>query len=356
MPAETCKPISLSLKLWQILPICVLLILVQACQLAGSTNISPSSQPGVTAIQLVPGSPSPSLPAITQPAPLTPILTFTPLATATQTAITSSPTASYVSPVVFAVIGDYGTGHRDEGKVADLVLSWQPDFIITVGDNNYPDGASSTIDQAVGQFFQGFIYPYNGSYGAGADVNRFFPTLGNHDWYTDNAQPYLDYFSLPGNERYYDFICGPVHLFALDNFELEPDGVGASSKQAEWLKAGLAASTSAWNIVYMHYPPYSSGMHGSMDWARWPYKEWGADVVLAAHDHTYERLVEGGLTYFVNGLGSGGRYDFKEVLEGSQARYNAQYGAQRVQATEASLKFEFINVNGELIDEYEIQR
>ena len=24
--------------------------------------------------------------------------------------------------------------------------------------------------------------------------------------------PYLDYFTLPGNERYYDFTWGPVHF------------------------------------------------------------------------------------------------------------------------------------------------
>ncbi len=88
----------------------------------------------------------------------------------------------------------------------------------------------------------------------------FFPTLGNHDWYTNDAQPYLDYFTLPGNERYYDFVWGPVHFFALDSDEHEPDGVNAGSAQAAWLQQGLAASTSPWNIVYTHYPPYSSGM------------------------------------------------------------------------------------------------
>src|SRR5574341_300066 len=43
--------------------------------------------------------------------------------------------------VVFAVIGDYGTGDQVEGAVADLVKSWQPEFIITTGDNNYPSGS-----------------------------------------------------------------------------------------------------------------------------------------------------------------------------------------------------------------------
>ena len=37
--------------------------------------------------------------------------------------------------------------------------------------------------------------------------------------------------------------------------------------------------------------------------AQWPYGEWGADAVLAGHDHTYERLFINGVTYFVNGMG-----------------------------------------------------
>lgn len=42
--------------------------------------------------------------------------------------------------VRFAVIGDYGTAGQNELDVSNLVKSWTPDFIITVGDNNYPDG------------------------------------------------------------------------------------------------------------------------------------------------------------------------------------------------------------------------
>ena len=52
---------------------------------------------------------------------------------------------------------------------------------------------------------------------AGSTVNRFFPSLGNHDLYTDNANPYFNYFELPGNERYYDFIHGNVHCFVINS-------------------------------------------------------------------------------------------------------------------------------------------
>ncbi len=215
--------------------------------------------------------------------------------------------------------------------------SWQVDFIITVGDNNYPDGAADTIDQNVGQFYQAYIFPYRGGYGSGAEQNRFFPTLGNHDWNTDRAQPYLEYFTLPGNERYYDFTWGAVHFFALDSDSREPDGINRSSAQAAWLQAQLAASTSPWNVVYLHHAPYSSGRHGATDWAQWPYKEWGADVVLAGHDHTYERLLVDDLLYFVNGVGGGAIYQFLLLEEGSQFRYNDDYGAMLVEASPAQM-------------------
>src|SRR5882724_1613581 len=70
--------------------------------------------------------------------------------------------------VRFAVIGDYGADTNAEQDVADLVKSWNPDFVITVGDNNYSDGADSTIDANIGKYYQSFIFPYTGAYGNGA--------------------------------------------------------------------------------------------------------------------------------------------------------------------------------------------
>jgi len=270
--------------------------------------------------------------------------------------ITPTLTPTPEQAIVFAVIGDYGSGNRTEGDVAALVKSWQPDFIITTGDNNYPSGAEKTIDATIGQFYHDFIYPYKGDFGKGADKNRFFPTLGNHDWVAAGAKPYLRYFTLPGNERYYDFTWGPVHFFALDADSNEPDGVGASSSQADWLKPRMEESTSPWNIVYFHQSPYSSGIHGSVTWMRWPFQAWGATAVLSGHDHTYERLSIDGLTYIVNGLGGGNIYPFEKILKGSQVRYDEDYGAIRVEATTGTITFQFFTRGGEATDTYEIPR
>jgi hypothetical protein len=254
----------------------------------------------------------------------------------------------------FAVIGDYGKGSQAEADVASLIKSWNPDFIITTGDNNYPDGEADTIDEHIGQYFHDYIAPYKGSYGEGAQENRFFPSLGNHDWHAPGAQPYLDYFTLPGNERYYDFTWGPVHFFALDSDSDEPDGRHEKSIQAEWLQSNLAASGSPWKVVYFHHAPYSSGKHGSKETMQWPFAEWGADVVFSGHDHTYERISRDGILYFVNGLGGASRYDFEDIVEGSQVRYNEDFGAMLVEVSEVVIKFQFINRQGTVIDDFEL--
>lgn len=267
-----------------------------------------------------------------------------------------------LSAVRFAVIGDYGADTPEEADVAQEVARWKPNLILTVGDNNYPSGAQATIDEHLGQYYHRFIYPYQGVYGSGAAdaTNHFFPTLGNHDWYTAGAKPYLNYFALPGNERYYTFSAGPVQFFALDSDPHEPDldyvnakTSTANSKQGQWLQKALAQSTAPWKIVYFHHAPYSSGdVHGPSRWMQWPFKAWGASAVLAGHDHTYERLWVDGLPYFVNGAGGDDLYGFTDPVPGSQVRYSDDHGAMLVDASDTAITFQFITRTGQVIDRY----
>jgi tartrate-resistant acid phosphatase type 5 len=196
--------------------------------------------------------------------------------------------------------------------------------------------------------------------------NRFFPCIGNHDWAlgyfgTNGLTPYLDYFTLPGNERYYSYRYGNLEVFALASDQMEPDGATATSQQARWLHRALAASTATWRLVYFHESPYSSGyLHGS--WTQestnmlWPYREWGATAILAGHDHLYERVHTNGLTYFVVGTG-GDRLDMFHfpLTAGSKAHYNASHGALRIDATETNLLFRFFNTANLLIDSWRIE-
>lgn len=254
-------------------------------------------------------------------------------------------------PIHFAVIGDYGNSVNPFlAQVSAMVHSWQPDFIVTVGDNNYPDGAADTIDANIGQFFHDYIFPYQGSYGDGAESNRFFPAIGNHDYTLDDTlTPYLDYFTLPGNERYYDFVWDPIHFFVVCSDDREPDGNQVDSKQAQWLQEALAASSSTWNVVVLHESPYSSGWHGDKKDVQWPFKEWGADVVLSGHDHDYESIVLDGLPYFVVGAGGDNLREIDGSRSGSRVQYNSSYGAMLVTADSEQMKFDFYGISGKPI-------
>jgi len=268
----------------------------------------------------------------------------------------------------FAVIGDYGSNTINEARVADLVAGWQPAFVVTTGDNNYNAGAASTIDRNIGQYYSQFIGNYQGQYGDGSPTNRFWPSLGNHDWRSMSCNgdactgPYLDYFTLPGNERTYDVDMGLMHLFVVDSDDEEPAGNSADSAQAGWLESELAASTACFDVVVFHNAPYSTGLHhGSSPYMRWPFAAWGADVVMSGHEHNYERLDVAGMPYFVNGLGGKSKYKFGSVASlppgvTSVARYNAKYGAMLVTVSETGLTSQFFNTDGTLIDEYTLPK
>jgi hypothetical protein len=257
----------------------------------------------------------------------------------------------------FAVVGDYGSGDHTQRQVVQVIESWKPEFIATVGDNNYPIGQAETIDRNIGQFFHAYISPYKGSYGAGAATNRFFPTIGHRDWDSPHGlQPYLDYFQLPGNERYYDFTWGPVHLFVLDTDEREPDGVTPASIQGRWLERRLAESSAPWKLVFAHHAPYSSGRVPDFEHMRWPFRAWGADAVMSGYYHVYERLLVEGMPYFINGMGGAFISGFGETDPRSQRRYDEQNGAMLVDATDRQIVFRFVNRSGRVVDEYALDR
>jgi hypothetical protein len=250
---------------------------------------------------------------------------------------------------MFAVIGDFGADNADEAAVAKLVASWKPDFVVTVGDNNYDGPGKNDVD--IGKYYASFIGNYKGSYGAGSPTNRFWPSPGNHDWDANALRDYVEYFTLPGNERYYDKALGLVHLFAVDSDDREPDGITPTSTQGQWLKGALAASTACYKVVYFHHAPYTSGNgNGPTPEMRWPFKDWGATVVISGHEHLYERLEIGGQLYLIDGLGGDSPYAFGTPVAGSKVRYSAAHGAMRVFATKAAMTYEFWNVDNDKID------
>jgi tartrate-resistant acid phosphatase type 5 len=254
--------------------------------------------------------------------------------------------------VRFAIIGDFGVDDASELAVANLVkTNLQPKFIVTVGDNNYLGAAN--IDRAIGQYYHDFIGNYMGSYGAGAVSNRFFPALGNHDYdAVTGFAAHTNYFTLPGNERYYEFVRGPLHFFIVNSDTHEPDGATIDSPQAQWLSNRLAASTSLWRVVIAQDPPYSSA--DSILRMRWPFAPWGASVVVSGDAHHYERIMLDGFPYIVNGAGGASLAAFGTPIPGSTVRYNSNHGAMKMTATETNLTYEFWSVanGGTLIDRF----
>jgi tartrate-resistant acid phosphatase type 5 len=264
---------------------------------------------------------------------------------------------SALGKIRFVAIGDYGWSGPAEERTAELVNAFQPDFVITTGDNNYPYGEAATIDENIGRYFHAFIAPYRGRFGEGAEENRFFPSLGNHDWASLGAQPYLDYFSLPNNERYYQIVRGNVQLFALDSDVQEPDGTTVDSKQAHWLEALLGAATVPWRVVFFHHPPYSSSnVHGSSPGMRWPFAEWGASIVYSGHDHTYERLDVDGFPYIVNGVGGKELYGIGEPLPQSLVTHSDVHGLVLVTATATEFVSRFLDERGQELDVFRLSK
>jgi 3',5'-cyclic AMP phosphodiesterase CpdA len=248
------------------------------------------------------------------------------------------------------------------------VKSWHPDFILTTGDNNYDRGEYITLNKHIGQYYCDFIYNYDApeeyrcmGKAHREQVNRFFPSPGNHDAYGPRKlEPYLNYFTLPGNEEYYLFTWGNAAFFSLNSLD------GADLEiQKEWLTEALAGSEKAFKVVYFHHPPYSPGPHGDTDDMQWDFHGMGVDVVLCGHDHIYARLEnpgEKGLHYIINGLGGKSVYDCSgskldpEVT--SVICYNRDYGAMRCTLTADCLRMAFFSIGDstEPVDFIEISK
>jgi hypothetical protein len=258
--------------------------------------------------------------------------------------------------ITFAVIGDYGRDTPQEDSVAKMVSSWNPDFIITTGDNNYPDGSAATIKEHIGKYYCDFIYNpdapedrrCNGK-AAQQKINRFFPSPGNHDYYSAQPlKPYLDYFTLPGDEKDYDFTWGPVHFFSI-NSGREGKVKCCDSPSSVWLKSELEKNTSPFKLVYFHHPPYSSGEHGSSKAMQWPFGSWGTDAVLCGHEHFYAKITDNTSAkpiYFICGSsGSNEHYPCdSHPLDASRFKFdcdNKHFGAMKVRATAKKIIFEY---------------
>jgi predicted MPP superfamily phosphohydrolase len=192
----------------------------------------------------------------------------------------------------FAVIGDTGTGTRQQRELADVMARYRSvfpfEFVLMMGDNIY--GSESAQD---------FHKKFSDVYKPLLDSQvKFYATLGNHDLPLQiNYEP----FNMNGKE-YYRITKGNVAFYSLNSNYMD-------KRQVEWLESELAKDTSAWKVCFFHHPPYSSGStHGSDKQLRQVvepiFVRYGVNVVLSGHDHFYERIKpQKGIYYFVSGAG-----------------------------------------------------
>jgi len=244
--------------------------------------------------------------------------------------ITTSIYSDHSRATTFAVIGDYGDVGLALDNVSSMVNNWRPDFVLTLGDNDYEDDYTKSVLP----YFDNFISD-------NCEHNQFFPTFGNHDWYGTHG--YDDVF--PCISEYYRFSKANIDFFTINSDSL-------TSSQKRWLEDELKHSNAEWKIVFIHHTPYSSGRHGNNSQMQLDYADWGADIVLAAHDHIYERIERDGIYYFVNGLGGRSPYDFDNCcVEGSKFRYNDNNGAMRIDVNGGSMRIRFIDQTNTTIDD-----
>jgi len=251
--------------------------------------------------------------------------------------------------VVFAVIGDYGKAGDPERKVAEMVKNWNPDFIITTGDNNYEHGYLNTIDENISNYYGDFIYNFDApeKYRCNGNafrdkINRFFPSPGNHDANNDQGLiPYLNYFTLPQLEEYYSFVWGPISFFSLNSVAEDV------AVQQEWLIQELEAVKTPFKIVYFHHSPFSPGPHGNTEKMQWDFFNYGVDIVMTGHDHIYSLIKkkdEESLHYIVNGIGGKSLYKCKQSSlpqeEFDLYCNDTDFGAIKASATSGKLVLE----------------
>lgn len=177
----------------------------------------------------------------------------------------SAQAQSASSTVRFAIIGDFGETLRDQefpvDRLGAMIRSWNPDFVVSVGDDNYILGEASTIDTNIGKNFTSFIYPKGTNYPEyypyppNAPLhNRFFSALGNHDYgdVGDDFPPTTEKIAL--SQPYIDYLAnslqGPQAPYTTVTFAPNADGQSYDTNKDGYVCGSYAPFTEATNIRF----------------------------------------------------------------------------------------------------------
>ncbi|PFG39587.1 3',5'-cyclic AMP phosphodiesterase CpdA [Georgenia soli] len=244
-----------------------------------------------------------------------------------------------------AVAGDTGTGDQEIRETVDAMVAREDrqgpyDALVLLGDIVYDDGDASQVDERVTD-------PFAPVLDTGAEL---VPVLGNHDVASGEQNQILA--DLGRSRGWYVQEVGRVRIVVLDSNRVDDAG------QTRWLEKTLAADVppGTWTVVALHHPPFSAGEHGSdmavrEEWVPL-FEKFGVPLVLAGHDHDYQRSRPiDGVTYVVSGgaakLRPTGREDFTEVSTSTRHFLDlAVYGDRLVGRA--------VDQSGRVLDEFTI--
>jgi hypothetical protein len=294
----------------------------------------------------IPSTPPATATATVEAPTLTSTHALTPTPAFTATSISGETLVAKGDPV-FVGAGDISHCSSEGDEATARLLDSIPGTVFTTGDTVYPDG---TIDQ--------FMNCYEPTWGRHKD--RTYPSVGNHEYHTPDAAGYFDYFGSAAGEPgkgYYSYDLGTWHIIVLNsNIPVE-----IGSPQEQWLRTDLAAHPAACTLAYWHHPRFSSGtVHGSSPAMQPLWQtlyDFGADVVLAGHEHNYERFAPQdpagvadptrGIREFVIGSGGRSHYSFGSPIANSEVRNGDTYGVLKLILHPTSYTWEFVAEAGQ---------
>jgi hypothetical protein len=233
--------------------------------------------------------------------------------------------------------GDIASCDSNGDEATAALVAKMPGTVAVLGDAVYERGTAREFARCYAPTWGRFL-------------RRTRAALGNHEYDEDGtARTAIRYFRLPAR-GWYSYELGRWHVIVLNSNCSRIGGCHAGSRQERWLRRDLAAHRSTCTLAYWHHPRWSSGLHGSERevaplWRTLAGAE--ADVVLAGHDHHYERFAPiDGIRSFVVGTGGRSHYPALLRLPGSRRVNDRGYGVLRLTLRPSSYSWRFVPVAG----------
>jgi acid phosphatase type 7 len=217
--------------------------------------------------------------------------------------------------------------------------------VMALGDLAYPNGSAENFKC------------YNQTWGR--VKNRTRPAVGNHEFHSQSATYYFEYFGATAGDPktgYYSYNLGSWHIVVLNSECNQVGGCQAGSPEEKWLRADLAAHPAACTLAYFHKPRFSSGLNHGDDpelTAFWQaFYDNNVELVLNGHDHDYERFApqdpdgkadpKRGIREFVVGTGGKSHREFGFARPNSEIRNHDAYGVLQLTLKPAGYDWQFL--------------